>query len=812
MNGKESRAINRHAVSALTAGLSTVLFLGTVNVANAAELSPDNNNGPVPAISNEQPVNPAEETVSGDNGNGDKPEVADPAPASNSGDTNNADDPAPAGSPATEPVPASVSNPALASVPNETAVPEDRSNDEVAKESGGFFAVNFFEDKISIDDFVEKCKTVFGDGNYEVDESVIDGINKSNYGPERKPSLKEIKVKKDGKELSLKVFNYKPSYATTDKNGTPKTHTHHNTGKLNVKNPNDYTLNKDQKTKIINDFKKANANLGLDDAEYKVDSKGNLSIKKDKNTYIVPSDNFISDIGYVEDIIVFHAIGEKTTRPIEKPIVINVKKGKDYKELWGSNAVRNGEGDTKGLEFKLDKDAGTVTISGTYTGNGEKPNRSGNRYEIWGKYGIGINVDKFNGTVGDYKNSYSNIFRVRILRVKNQSIIRCVDDKAKHISLDNEVKPLLNPDWDALKAYNGPDDANGLNDTEKVRKAVKARVDQVISEKNPTLEHKVGTQNFKANIKLKDQNDQLSPDITVTTIYYTEKIANTLVSNPTKLTKDEQNAIKDKVKEANKDLNLTDDDITVDDKGNIKIKVVDPNSKDKSGKTEVKFVNPAPLITAKYEDQTVTPGREKESSVVVNKGKKPSAFPDGTTFKTEGAPEGISVDKDGKVTYKVPEGFDFGTDEKKEITGNILVTVPGQDTPTKVPYKFIVEKASFAKVIYILKSDQDADKPNEIDAKFRLDNEDKYPKTIEGEKNTAVPLDFFGENGKKAPKFIGYKYENLAIKGQNTKFNQKGEAVLRVLYSKIDEIVSLKENEKAPEGYVKVTFIADKNS
>ncbi|MDK6474606.1 Rib/alpha-like domain-containing protein, partial [Aerococcus urinae] len=78
---------------------------------------------------------------------------------------------------------------------------------------------------------------------------------------------------------------------------------------------------------------------------------------------------------------------------------------------------------------------------------------------------------------------------------------------------------------------------------------------------------------------------------------------------------------------------------------------------------------------ASYEDKKVPAGESTEVIPTPADGYK---FPTGTKFVVDGdAPDGLTVGQDGKITYNAPKDKTPG-----EVTGKILVTLPGHDKPT----------------------------------------------------------------------------------------------------------------------------------
>ena len=152
------------------------------------------------------------------------------------------------------------------------------------------------------------------------------------------------------------------------------------------------------------------------------------------------------------------------------------------------------------------------------------------------------------------------------------------------------------------------------------------------------------------------------------------------VVNKDKLTPDEQQAVKDAIKEANKDLGLTDDDITVDDKGNVTV-----NKDGKEGQLPAaKVVEQkqgldltAPVLTEVNDPNALTPDEQKAVIAAV-KAANPNLSP---KARVEVQKDGtVVVMDDGKVGILTPDK----TIKKKEAssaqTKNSFILVPAGQT------------------------------------------------------------------------------------------------------------------------------------
>ncbi|MGJ9502740.1 Rib/alpha-like domain-containing protein [Actinotignum sp. GS-2025b] len=275
-----------------------------------------------------------------------------------------------------------------------------------------------------------------------------------------------------------------------------------------------------------------------------------------------------------------------------------------------------------------------------------------------------------------YTQSFSNLFKVRVLPTKQDTLIRSLDTDAPFTPED--VKGLIDVDYGKLGILKYGDDA-GLS-KQDVHNEVKGKITKNIEV--PGISHEPGTQEFPGT--LTTDLGAVSPKLTATIIYYTSKISETAVTDPNNPTPGEQDAIKAKVKELNQ---LKDTDkVTVDKEGNVTI-VFNRNGKELGTKTFK-----APLVTPSYPDSSGKSGSTVEVPISTPEG---FTFPDGSTFKVDGeAPAGLTVGNDGKITYQIPEDKETG-----DVTGTVLVTIPGQPDPVKVPFKIAVTKPKMAEKI-----------------------------------------------------------------------------------------------------------------
>ncbi|EPD28711.1 Rib/alpha-like domain-containing protein [Actinotignum schaalii] len=564
---------------------------------------------------------------------------------------------------------------------------------------GGAIAKNFFlvdgltEAEVIASVKAQLTKNGLNPDEYDFTVKNLSEANANSYGPKRKDRVKEVPVTvaKKGtpdtfETYNVKVFYYAPPFAFREENpdpekGAPQNHSTHNAGKVTVADPNSYTLSADQQAKIVDAFLKNNPALGLTRDQITVDDQGKLTIAnkagEDEFSVVVPSTESVSVIGEVPNILVFLDPSTNTdpkklkSTPIP-PVTVTLKTD-DYSKgkLWGTNAPGQGENwlaakQLTGFDFKL---AGnTAIISGQYD--------AGQSNTIGGKRFIGVRTD----ASGDkrYTQSFSNLFKVRVIPTKEETLIRSLDTDEPFTP--DDVKGLIGVDYNKLGILKYGDDA-GVS-KQDVHNEVKGKITKDITVDRMT--HDPGTQTFTGT--LKTDLGAVSPKLTATIIYYTARISETTVSDPNNLTPGEQAAIEKKTRELNQ---LKDTDkVTVDKEGNVTI-VFNRNGKDLGTKTFK-----APTVKPSYPDSSGKSGSTVEVPISTP---EDFTFPDGSTFKIDGdAPAGLTVGNDGKITYQIPEDKETG-----DVTGTVLVTIPGQPDPVKVPFKIAVTKPKMAEKIKI---------------------------------------------------------------------------------------------------------------
>ncbi|MDK8817824.1 Rib/alpha-like domain-containing protein, partial [Winkia sp. UMB6473-AN360BR] len=577
---------------------------------------------------------------------------------------------------------------ALAAPPasSSTDAPSAHSSDPAKSiHCGGAVAKNFFLvdglTKDEVQEVLTRKLTEQGlnpsDYTITIEDSKIKKANAGSYGDGRRNRVMTVEVTITPKAAgapavtcNTRILYYTPPFAFLDKGKFPQNHTHHNVGKLVVDNPDSYTISPEDKVKLIDAFLKANPNLQLEKSQLQMDDNGNLTITnkagEDPYSVTVPAEEFVSVVGKVKDILVFldPATGNKLST--EVPAVrVPLKAGNwDDSDLWGTNnagANRNlsAKAQLSGLDLK--REGNELVISGKFDSSISN-NAGGTRY---------LGIHRNSSKEYNYTQSFSNGFKVRVVPLKEDIVVRNLDKDAKFTQAD--VEKLIDVDYKKLNPLKFNQD-KGLT-AAQIRADVNSKIIRKISVDG--LKHELGTQEFSGTLRT-DLN-VVSPVLKATAIYYTEKIPATLVSDPDKLTPDQIAEITSKVKKVNK---LKDTDkVTVDKAGNVTIEFKrDKNDHNKVNATK-KFK--APLAQAKYPDGKVETGKSIESPITTPEGYK---FPTGTKFVVDGdAPDGLTVGQDGKITYNAPKDKTPG-----DLTGKVLVTLPDKKTPISVPFKITV--------------------------------------------------------------------------------------------------------------------------
>ncbi|MFM9412867.1 S-layer homology domain-containing protein [Peptococcus simiae] len=309
------------------------------------------------------------------------------------------------------------------------------------------------------------------------------------------------------------------------------------------------------------------------------------------------------------------------------------------------------------------------------------------------------------------------------------------------------------------------------DEQKQVKKAVK-KVNPGLKDDQITVD-----ETGKVTVIIGNESKEIPASETVEQIDHLTVPEKTLVQNKDKLTPEEIKKVEAAVRKANK--KLTDQDkIAVDEKGNVTINIGGKEEKltpDQTIQEDPVLKLNAPKKTP-VKDLTNLDEKEKEAVEKAVKEANPNL----------GDKITIDVDKTGKVTVK-------RGNQKGELEPNQTV-----------------EKVALANVKYVDKISYSTNKPVAIPEKFRADADaNKYPVIITGKNGETINLDAlaYGNNGEKAPKFIGYKYSNPGMIGQPGKYGYDASkaGTIYAVYDKQDEIYTGDE-KNAPEGYVKLTF------
>ncbi|MCY3073545.1 YPDG domain-containing protein, partial [Aerococcus mictus] len=113
----------------------------------------------------------------------------------------------------------------------------------------------------------------------------------------------------------------------------------------------------------------------------------------------------------------------------------------------------------------------------------------------------------------------------------------------------------------------------------------------------------------------------------------------------------------------------------------VPVKVTYPDGTTDTVEAKVTVVDQSQKVQPKYDDKTGTPGKEAkvEKPNFTDKGGNPTKTPEGAKYELgKDAPQGVTVNPDGSLTVKVPEGAKDGD----VITVPVKVTYPDGTTDT----------------------------------------------------------------------------------------------------------------------------------
>ncbi|WP_181566226.1 YPDG domain-containing protein [Aerococcus mictus] len=187
----------------------------------------------------------------------------------------------------------------------------------------------------------------------------------------------------------------------------------------------------------------------------------------------------------------------------------------------------------------------------------------------------------------------------------------------------------------------------------------------------------------------------------------------------------------------------------------VPVKVTYPDGTTDTVEAKVTVVDQSQKVEPKYDDETGTPGKEAKVGKpnFTDKNGQPTTAPDGTKYELgKDAPEGVTVNPDGSLTVKVPEGAKDGD----VITVPVKVTYPDGTTDT-------VE----AKVTVV-------DQSQKVQPKY----DDKTG--IPGEKVTVEKPNFTDKGGNPTTEPAGTKYELGKDAPQGVTVNPDGSLTVKV--------------------------------
>ncbi|AMB98621.1 hypothetical protein AWM75_00805 [Aerococcus urinaehominis] len=464
----------------------------------------------------------------------------------------------------------------------------------------------------------------------------------------------------------VKVFYYRPPFAAeviktegqiTNKPGEiPFNLTSHNIGKLVVKDPNNYTIAETERDQLIKQFIKVNPQLNLSTEQISMDERGNLTIKnkagEDPYQTVVNGDMFVSAIGQFPEVYIFSTPDPDNPKNNKYSVLPGVeaqlRNGLNYTKFWGANGYGVPTNDKNahltGLKFKQEGDK--LKIFGTY--DESKSNDYGGS-RVMGTY------------IGDHFTNSFSPFMIRILKIKNKSVIRSIDDPKQKIT-KADVEKAIEIDYEGLGPvyYNGVKNKwglNGINSKTDLIKDIKNKVTKTVSIEEPA--HEVGihqvTAEFTTDLVAK------SGTITENLIYYTEKVPNTLVDDPNNLKPVEIEAIRDKVAKTNK---VDPGKVTVKTDGTIQIKYGD-----RPGETVTFTKKPVITPTPSYEPVIGTPNQTiKIPAKILNGNQLKQDHFTGPKFEKLADDPSFEIDKNtGEVRFTIPETSKDGDTITKSV-------------------------------------------------------------------------------------------------------------------------------------------------
>ena len=489
----------------------------------------------------------------------------------------------------------------------------------------------------------EKIKEEIKKANPDLADATITVDNKGN-----------VTITKDGKTGKLSpAQTIKKSGETGEKTALK------DPSKVAVKDPSNLT--EDEKAAIKEAVKKANPDL--EDEEISVDKEGNVTVTKaGEQAKTISKDKTVST-----DI--------KTPELTE---VANPAELTNDEKISVKNAVKEANTDLTDDQIEV-KDDGTVVV----TKDGKeiiipaKDVVKKKEIKAVDKNKLKAEVDKENATkaTDKYKNADSD---------KKKAYDDALDAAKKVLDNPNATQEQINKALEKLKTaeteLNGeksptikaPESQITVVNSKELTDEEKGKVKKAVEDANPNLPEGTTIEvSDDGSVTIKDKTGKeigkISPDKTVKQddsrleIKIPESIK---VKNKDSLSNEDKQAIKDAIKKANPELNLTDDDIIVNDDGSVKVK---KNGKEASisadklnifskgeaevhDKSELKIadlVEPKVSKKIKVKDKNNLTNKEKEKIQKAIKEANKNNFPQGTK---------VVVNNDGSVDIIYPDG------------------------------------------------------------------------------------------------------------------------------------------------------------
>ena len=437
---------------------------------------------------------------------------------------------------------------------------------------------------------------------------------------------------------------------------------------VEVADPNN--VSKAEQGKIKEAVKTANPDLNLTDEDITVDDKGNVTVKKDgKEGKLTPAQTVkkAEETGIKAPETPITVDNAKALTPENKKAVEKAVRDANPNLPEGAKVEVSDDG-TVTVKDKDDKVLGTIPAKDVVK---EKETKAVDKSKLKAE------VDKENATkaTDKYKNADSD---------KKKAYDDALDAAKKVLDNPNATQEQINKALEKLKTaeteLNGkksptvkaPESQITVANSKALTDEEKGKVKKAVEDANPNLPEGATIEvSDDGSVTIKDKTGKeigkISSDKTVKQkenkleIKIPESIK---VKNKDSLSNEDKQAIKDAIKKANPELNLTDDDIIVADDGSVKVK---KNGKEASisadklnifskgeaevhDKSELKIadlVEPKASKKIKVKDKNNLTNEEKEKIQKSIKEANKNNFPQGTK---------VVVNNDGSVDIIYPDG------------------------------------------------------------------------------------------------------------------------------------------------------------